>query len=546
MMTRRSHPTTDRPGYVLIAVLMAVVVLSLAAYRYTDAMTGEYTVAVRTTEAAQVKAFAASGVHYAMGKLADPAGAPASSADDQATWAGVAVGAVDGNAGSSRGGGMFSLIYPGDAGSGAGSSRYTPKYGVSDEGAKLNLNALAQDSKQTRLHDALMKLPNMTEEIADAIGDYVDTDDTPRAAGAESAYYLGLTPPRSAKNGPLNSLDELLYVRGVTAQLLYGPDRNRNGRLDPDEDATADFSPGWSNFLTVHGREVNVDAAGGPRVYLNDPDTDGKTLLAKLVPTLGQEAADYVVAARLWGTSSASDTKAKSTTETKVTASSTAKGGIKLGVKSTTTTSAGGSPAGTAADLRAAVQAAVDKKTRLKSKVKTVLGLADTKVTLPVPKGAPKDTAAKTVAGPLNDVAKRKELLPKLLDAVTTSEDFEMLPRLNVTTAPREVLLGLPGLTEAEVDAIISARGSLTAGDVATTTGAWLVTAANLTPAKFAAIESMVTGKSMVYRVHSVGYFARGKAQARAEAVIDTNMGHPRILYYRDVSDLGTGFDLPR
>ncbi len=545
MMTRRSRPT-GRPGYVLIAVLIAVVVLSLAAYRYTDAMTGEYTVAVRTTEAAQVKAFAASGVHYGMGLLADPAGAPAS-ADDQATFSGVAVGPAAGTPGGGKGGGRFSLIYPGDSGSGAGSSRYTPKYGVMDEGAKLNLNALAQDAKQTRLHDALMKLPNMTEEIADAIGDYIDTDDTPRAAGAESSFYLGLTPPRAAKNGPLNSLDELLYVRGVTAQLLYGPDRNRNGRLDPDEDATADFSPGWSNFLTVHGREVNVDAAGVPRIYLNDPAGTAAQLLEKLVPVLGQEAADYVVAARLWGTSAASNTAQTSVTETKVTASTTAKGGVKLGVKATTSTSAGGSSVGTAADLRAAVQAAVDAPlTRLKAKVKTVMGLADTKVTLPVPKGAPPNTAAKTVAGPLNDATKRKDLLPKLLDTVTTTEDFEMLPRLNVTTAPREVLLGLPGLTEAEVDAIISARGSLAAGDPATTTGAWLVTAANLTPAKFAEIETMVTGKSMVYRIHSVGYFARGKALARAEAVIDTNMGHPRILYYRDVSDLGPGFDLQR
>jgi hypothetical protein len=28
--------------------------------------------------------------------------------------------------------------------------------------------------------------------------------------------------------------------------------------------------------------------------------------------------------------------------------------------------------------------------------------------------------------------------------------------------------------------------------------------------------------------------------------VIDTNMGRPRIVYWRDLSELGKGFDLPR
>jgi len=72
------------------------------------------------------------------------------------------------------------------------------------------------------------------------------------------------------------------------------------------------------------------------------------------------------------------------------------------------------------------------------------------------------------------------------------------------------------------------------------------VTAANLSPTKFDAIEKYVTGKTMTYRVQSVGYFGSGGPAARVEAVIDTNQGHPRILYYRDLTDLGKGFDLPR
>src|SRR4051794_6937486 len=50
-----------RPGYVLIAVLIVIVVLSLAAYRFLDAMASEAAVAQRTTEFAQARTYADQG-----------------------------------------------------------------------------------------------------------------------------------------------------------------------------------------------------------------------------------------------------------------------------------------------------------------------------------------------------------------------------------------------------------------------------------------------------------------------------------------------------
>src|SRR5258706_5888137 len=60
-----------RPGYVLIAVLIVIVVLSLAAYQFVELMGAEYRVAVRTNDAAQARLAAVSGVHYAAAMLAD-------------------------------------------------------------------------------------------------------------------------------------------------------------------------------------------------------------------------------------------------------------------------------------------------------------------------------------------------------------------------------------------------------------------------------------------------------------------------------------------
>ncbi|MGL6073663.1 MAG: general secretion pathway protein GspK, partial [Fimbriiglobus sp.] len=222
MVRRLRYSPAPRKAYVLVAVLIVVVVLSLAAYRFTDSMTSEFAVAQRTSESAQTKAFATSGIHYAMGMLSDPNAMSGTlnnnPYDNPSAFSAQTLGDTSGP----RSGGRFSLISVGDTNNGTGESRYTTRYGVTDESAKININAFMKlDTTGKALYDALMKFPNMTEEIADAIVDYVDSDDTARPAGAESSYYQGLNPAYRAKNGPVNSVDELLLVRGVTPQLLF-------------------------------------------------------------------------------------------------------------------------------------------------------------------------------------------------------------------------------------------------------------------------------------------------------------------------------------
>mgnify|MGYP002382008771 CR=1 FL=1 len=74
------------------------------------------------------------------------------------------------------------------------------------------------------------------------------------------------------------------------------------------------------------------------------------------------------------------------------------------------------------------------------------------------------------------------------------------------------------------------------------------VTSGAVSQDTFRKVEKYVTGKTMVYRIQSVGYFARGGPTARVEAVIDTNQGSPRVLYFRDLTDLDSprGFEPPR
>ena len=74
-------------------------------------------------------------------------------------------------------------------------------------------------------------------------------------------------------------------------------------------------------------------------------------------------------------------------------------------------------------------------------------------------------------------------------------------------------------------------------------TPAWLLTQANLSPSTLKALDSYITARTGVYRLQVQGQFDNGTA-SRVEAVIDTNNSRPRIVYWRNLTELGKGFDL--
>ena len=539
MLLRRINDATGRRvparrGFVILAVLIVVVVLSLAAYRFTDLMTAEFRAAARSQDAAQARAAARSGVHYATAMLADPAilngelgGNPY--ADGAFTPQTVRSGDVP------RLEARFALVAVVPDGNGGFEQRFGC---VVDETARLNINSLIQlDSSGQLLYDALMLLPNMTSELADAIVDWVDPDDDPREGGAESDHYLGLGQPYRAKNGPLNSLDELLLVRGMSAQILYGTDRNRNGVADDDTGGGA-FDRGLADFLTVYGREINLDSQGQLRTNLNESD-DLPGLYDKLTARLPQDVADFIFAYRTF-----SSVKTGSTGS------------------STTTTTTAKTATGGAAELNAAVQAALSAGTSTSRRLIPtrqcdeggMIDLVTAQITLPKAADAAADAPTVVVPSPLADPTRFAQLFGELMDKTTTTKTVEMTPRVNVNTAPREVLLAVPGMTEEAADAIIQQRDSLDPADPTTVTGAWIVTGGSaggppaVDQATFRRIKRYLTGRTTVYRIQSVGYFGQGGPVARVEAVIDTNQGAPRVLYFRDLTDLDTprGFEPPR
>ncbi|MGD0464134.1 MAG: type II secretion system protein GspK [Tepidisphaeraceae bacterium] len=123
-------------------------------------------------------------------------------------------------------------------------------FGITDESSKLNIN--------TATAAQLMTLPCVLQQnVADAITDWRNPAARATADGAESGYYESLTEPYQCKNGPFETVEELLLVDGVTPQLLWGYDLNRNGILEPAERAA-----GGSNVEAFTGGGSGVDGRG--------------------------------------------------------------------------------------------------------------------------------------------------------------------------------------------------------------------------------------------------------------------------------------------
>jgi type II secretory pathway component PulK len=119
-------------------------------------------------------------------------------------------------------------------------------YRITDEEARLNLNASAPD-RVDRLLQQFGLDKQARDVIVDSLMDWRDPNEEHRLSGAESDdYYLKLPVPYRSRNANLDSVTELLQIRGVSAALYRG----------------ADGKPGLVDFVSVKSRaQVNINTA---------------------------------------------------------------------------------------------------------------------------------------------------------------------------------------------------------------------------------------------------------------------------------------------
>ncbi len=489
---------------VLILVVVVVAMLSLAGLSYVATVHIERKAVRLHGDELQLESVVGSGIEFLSAFFEQPrrrqaeAGGSWSNPD---LFRGVAV--FEDKASRSRA--RFSVVSPrGEEGEAAGI-----RFGVENESARLNLGVLLRwEQRQPGAgRRALMNLPGMTERIADAILDWIDPDSMPRQFGAEADYYEGLGVPYAPRNAVPQCLEELLLVRGVTRQLLFGADADFNHQVEPHERrAAADRSEGnssasgppWASLVTVYSAERNQGLDGRPRVHLNEENLS--ELYRRLEEVVDRSWARFIVLYRQHGPYQGSEPASRDS----------------------------GAPP--------------DLTIPARFRIASVLDLVGTKVR--VPKGS--DQTAEVVASPFSsEPAAMRDYLPKLLDRTSVVSWPVLYGRVNVNLAPREVLRAVPGLEGTVADRIITVRGAQGAReDGGRQSVAWLLTEGLVDLAQMRALLPYLTTGGDVIRCQVVGFSDRPGPSMRAEVVIDAAGAPSRQVYCKNLRLLGRGYPL--
>ena len=98
---------------------------------------------------------------------------------------------------------------------------------IEDENSRININAFANEftekTKYYYMAQTFFINMGLPMDFADIMHDWVDPDDYRFPYGAETGdYYLTLVPPYSAKNGAMDSIDEMLMLKDITPEIYYG------------------------------------------------------------------------------------------------------------------------------------------------------------------------------------------------------------------------------------------------------------------------------------------------------------------------------------
>jgi DNA uptake protein ComE-like DNA-binding protein len=427
--------TIDNQGFILIVVLWVLVILTVLALSFSHSMVVEYRISANGIDKLKTMELAKSGIERAIAEVSQ-----------DSTEIGTLTSRwkvnTDGFQDITLGEGTYTLFYPDISGSDAKQG-----FGLVDENSKLNINSATKEM--------IMRLPGADEIMADSIIDWRSATAKASTYGAKDEYYTQLNPPYKCKNGPLDTLEELLLVKGITPQILYGEDVNFNGILDPNEnDGDANFPPdnadgkldrGWYPYITIYSYDNNAALDGSRRININQASSS---------------------------------------------------------------------------QLRQLTQ----------------YGLSNSDISNIVSYRRRNNNRFSNLGDLLNVPGITNQKFSAISDYITLSNNEKLVGLINFNTAPKEVLELLPGMTPDIADKVIETRNGTTGafknlGDIAEAIG----------KSSFQQVSNYATVRSSQFTIQSVGKIAGKIGYTRLVAVIDRGVTPIRILYYRDISDLGQG-----
>jgi len=262
-------------GTVLIVTIWVVLVLAGLALVFARSMRVAALVSANHVAALETECIAAGAAQYIRARLTSGDEEEADDADIEDAYKGMQVGE-----------GYFWVLHSNLEDDDA------YDYGLTDEAGKINLNSASLEM--------LQNLPGMTAELAASIIDWRDEDSEVSTSGAESEYYLLQSEAYNCKNAPLETVDEILLIKGASEELLYGEDTNLNGILDdhendgdlsePDDNQNGSLDTGFYDYVTLYSVEANTDSEGNDRININDADSRN-TLQTALQENFDEERA---------------------------------------------------------------------------------------------------------------------------------------------------------------------------------------------------------------------------------------------------------------
>ena len=156
---------------------------------------------------------------------------------------------------------------------------------ITDEMSKIQVNALVNfpnsrefNQPQIVLWDRFLRYVGSEDELTDdsdplaivnSVKDWLDSGDddaTTGLSGAESSYYEDLDLPYACRNGPIQDLNELLLIKGITAQIY-----------ESSEEKT-----GMERYMTVHGMTLGEGTSYNWTGRININTADAPVLAALL------------------------------------------------------------------------------------------------------------------------------------------------------------------------------------------------------------------------------------------------------------------------
>lgn len=433
-------------------------------------------------------------------------------------------------------------------------------WGVENESAKLHIPTLVQWDRLRPGHfrSYLLTLPGVDEELADAWLEQLGLQSqNPRSGrGVASAMESGT----SMDAGGGEHREQMDRLR----MLWFGGDLNQNFQLDPFENQLTErltrngssrstttatgiaTSPSFQplrRFLTWHSGERQERRDGLPRIFLNQPNL--AQLHRELLTIMPAPMANFVIAMRQFGPGRPTREAPASAPSTGPDKASSTAPRIASSQPPPSATSNGNRPPSTPTNALSLLSNSVKQAPAIASSsagssnsmnqapsadgatnasgpdftqparylLVSPLDLIDVSVTIESaassPGSPPNATASskKSLTSPFSsDSGEVRNYLGMLLENTTTDPNPTREGRVDITTAPMEVLIGVPGIDLNLAQRIVQQRANAASGSESIGSIAWLLQSGAVDLTQLRALESFLTSRSDVYSVQSVGF----------------------------------------